>query len=1076
MQVKLSLSILPFLVWVILASTKMHAACLPEVEGRALLNTVKVTNETAWIAYKQPEIELFYTFDLQPRRVFDTPAPDGFSDFIQVPKGNGKLPEFLCLYPTYQHETILLTHYQNTQNVPGIPLPVKEQNIIQKKSWSNADAKEKEVLASIYFRHFLSYSDPYEFIAQEIWLTALHAYFWLFELDKVSQLISQMDLSKLEDTVLVKVQLIQAQVELHNGRSARALQALDRLKLISAENPLSLNDQIEVLLIESNALLNLNNTNKGKKALDHIESLLRKGSNRKIASNRLLANYYDNLGHLHLSYFYASSPGDPAELLKAIEYEFQGLAIATLSGIKDQQVAIHSNLAWLFKSAWLFESALRNYQLALMQIEGTRDKRNEFLIHRNLGKIMHSLGDYKQAISYFQSAIALSKSQAPKWAAKLRCLMGAAYRESNNLNTAILNQRICLRYLRDHKAGIEEIMEALVELNKSLEKKGAYEELAANAIEISLQLPALQHTGHKNVLSKTKSWLAGYLSKQNLLEKAHELFKEAIEDSSSASDPTLTVSASIQASISFIEHDNELYKLFAEQAINEIEKVFVQLDSAELGPAWNHKIYEFYRILILHLLKKGSYIQAFNMLERSLAVSLRKNDSVSLRNEGGFSGHEYSRLDRVSKLAAKMTSENSSDHDYLNYTIEKHLLQLDMLSDEQEAEFSELNWYKENRENLKNTFTELSPPDSLKRIQSSLTEQQMAIAYFFTNADVYLFSVSAKEHNVINLGSRQTIENTTSNLLSKIRDPDKNVRKDLYRVSKLLLPEGLISSKIKKLYIVPGGLLNQLPFPALRYFQQGISKGSLGSQLHITLIPSFTSLNSDQGLNENPAGDFVMFGDPFFTPEFANIDSQHKTNLDGEWMQSLPRLTHSKKEAGNLAEIFESKKAHFFMQKKATRTNLFSAIARNASILHIATHSYFDKAQPENVGFTLSMSDEWGNEVPSFVTLTELFTQKFNNDLVVINGCETALGRNYSGTGLQGMARGFLTSGADNVIATLWPISDKSSAQFITRFYQRVAEGEAYDSALTKTQKFYSDKGTHPFYWAGYILYSVSRF
>ncbi|GAA0366216.1 hypothetical protein GCM10009092_33200 [Bowmanella denitrificans] len=75
---------------------------------------------------------------------------------------------------------------------------------------------------------------------------------------------------------------------------------------------------------------------------------------------------------------------------------------------------------------------------------------------------------------------------------------------------------------------------------------------------------------------------------------------------------------------------------------------------------------------------------------------------------------------------------------------------------------------------------------------------------------------------------------------------------------------------------------------------------------------------------------------------------------------------------------------------------------------------------------------------------------------------------------MQGMARGFLVSGVNNVIATLWPISDKVSAEFMLSFYRYLGDSKDYAKALQQTQiEFASNpRYRHPFYWAAYTHYA----
>lgn len=64
--------------------------------------------------------------------------------------------------------------------------------------------------------------------------------------------------------------------------------------------------------------------------------------------------------------------------------------------------------------------------------------------------------------------------------------------------------------------------------------------------------------------------------------------------------------------------------------------------------------------------------------------------------------------------------------------------------------------------------------------------------------------------------------------------------------------------------------------------------------------------------------------------------------------------------------------------------------------------------------------------------------------LVVLSACDTGLGDVNSGEGVMGLRRGFVQAGAQNLLMTLWPISDKWSVEIMKAFYEKaMASGDA---------------------------------
>ena len=69
--------------------------------------------------------------------------------------------------------------------------------------------------------------------------------------------------------------------------------------------------------------------------------------------------------------------------------------------------------------------------------------------------------------------------------------------------------------------------------------------------------------------------------------------------------------------------------------------------------------------------------------------------------------------------------------------------------------------------------------------------------------------------------------------------------------------------------------------------------------------------------------------------------------------------------------------------------------------------------------------------------------------LVVLSACDTGTGEAKAGEGVLGLRRGFIQAGAQNLLMTLWPISDMTTVQIMRDFYDRaLASGNAPQSLL----------------------------
>jgi CHAT domain-containing protein len=218
------------------------------------------------------------------------------------------------------------------------------------------------------------------------------------------------------------------------------------------------------------------------------------------------------------------------------------------------------------------------------------------------------------------------------------------------------------------------------------------------------------------------------------------------------------------------------------------------------------------------------------------------------------------------------------------------------------------------------------------------------------------------------------------------------------------------------------------------------------------------------------AADLALFADPAFRAIEGGGPSASRSGSSRQ-----QRLPWTAREAEHLRTLFAPSRTLVYVGAEATRDNLRSLPVRNSRVLHIASHGFFDASSPDNVGFSLAAVDQPRSTDSGFVTLTELFTYRFNNELVVISGCETAMGEERGGEGLMSLTRGFLAQGAAHVMSTLWPVSDRASADFMGLFYKELIARGSVGEALRNAQVELSRRPQYadPFFWAPYVLTTV---
>jgi CHAT domain-containing protein len=190
-------------------------------------------------------------------------------------------------------------------------------------------------------------------------------------------------------------------------------------------------------------------------------------------------------------------------------------------------------------------------------------------------------------------------------------------------------------------------------------------------------------------------------------------------------------------------------------------------------------------------------------------------------------------------------------------------------------------------------------------------------------------------------------------------------------------------------------------------------------------------------------------------------------------MQDFARLRFSRTEADEITRLAGPGATLTALDFDASRETAMQPELGEYRIVHFATHSLLNNEHPELSGVVLSLVDRSGRPQNGFLRLYDIYGLRLGAELVVLSACRTALGEEIKGEGLIGLTRGFLYAGAPRVVATLWEIDDRTTAEAMKKFYEgMLGRAERPAEALRAAQiALWKSKGWDaPYYWAAFTL------
>lgn len=286
----------------------------------------------------------------------------------------------------------------------------------------------------------------------------------------------------------------------------------------------------------------------------------------------------------------------------------------------------------------------------------------------------------------------------------------------------------------------------------------------------------------------------------------------------------------------------------------------------------------------------------------------------------------------------------------------------------------------------------------------------------------------------------------------------------------LLGPAAERIGRAERLLILPDGPLHLIPFAVLADpAAQGGGRYLLEAKpVHTAASATVFAEVKRSRRPRRPARLFAL-GDPDYGAA-GSASSSRARSLRERGLDLLP-LPGTRREVETIERLYPEG-SRVLLGADATEERARQA-GPGPSLLHFASHAVADAASPLDSALILSLPAEWKPGQPNgLLQAWEILEQvRLDADLVALSACGTALGQEMSGEGVLGLTRAFQYAGARTVLASLWAVSDESTAVLMGRFYRGLREGQSKDAALRGAQlEMLRGPRSHPALWAAFQL------
>lgn len=369
-------------------------------------------------------------------------------------------------------------------------------------------------------------------------------------------------------------------------------------------------------------------------------------------------------------------------------------------------------------------------------------------------------------------------------------------------------------------------------------------------------------------------------------------------------------------------------------------------------------------------------------------------------------------------------------------------------------------------------FRKLVPsrPVSLNDLEHSLDADEVVLEYILSDPYSYCLVITRDGEMVRTLASRTRIDKLIGKYLTGVtaKRPTDAAARQLYT---WLMADCLTGMNERRLIIIPDGKLNDIPFASLMD-----PRGRYVAESHVVSVaPSSTVLYMLRH-EVHPEAKYAFLGVAYSKGARAAKSGESVTGKLADVVRGVFDLNNPNIDplpyANEEVKAAASNIGHgsvVLLGRNATEEKLKSEPLGDFEILHFAVHGVVNTHEPDRSA--LLFGDGPHSKEDGLWQAREIRALSLKADLVTLSACDTGIGKIEGEERVDSLVGAFLMAGAKNVVASLWPASDRYTATLMEKFYAHLAQGMDDAAALNRAELDILQQYGHqtaPYYWAAF--------